>query len=443
LLKNRTVNEKEETIPSLGDPLGARRARRRIILVAVVAIAAWTAFVSLLLGSSIKNAEENTFHIALVQARAFFQQVVDVRSWNASHGGVYVPATAETPPNPYLDVPERDLETSTGRKLTLVNPAYMTRQIAEGGMRKHGIAIHITSLKPIRPANVAADWERAALLTFEEGAGEHAGFFSGEEGTAFRYMAPLMVEESCLRCHEEQGYRKGDVRGGISVSIPGDVLAGVHTSRTKESILAALIVWLVGVGIVVVAALFFLEKQRMVEKLRELSLEDSLTGLKNRRGFMNLCGQEMEIARRWNKKILLLFIDIDSFKEINDTFGHAEGDEALRAVARAVKASFRDADVTSRFGGDEFALFCLGSSLENTDDLIRQLRRNLERENSLGEGKYRLSFSAGAAEFHPESGATFEELMAIADADMYEHKHAKKSGERGAGRKENGPLYQD
>lgn len=429
------MDEAEEGIRDHREPAVNIEAGTRIFLVAVGAVAVWTAFVGLLLGFSLRNADEHTFDIALVQARAFFQQVVDVRSWNASHGGVYVEATVATPPNPYLDVPERDLETTAGRKLTLVNPAYMTRQIAEGEMKKHGIAIHITSLKPIRPANVSTAWEKEALLTFEKGAGEYAGFFSGDEGAVFRYMAPLMVEENCLRCHEQQGYRKGDVRGGISVSIPGNILAGVQTSRKRESLIAAFFIWLVGVGIVAVAALFFLEKQRMVDKLQELSLEDSLTGLKNRRGFMTHGSQQMEIARRWNKEVLMLFMDIDYLKDINDTYGHAEGDKALRAVGRVIRATFRDSDVTARFGGDEFALFCLGSSLGNADELIGQLRKNLEREDSRGDGKYRLSLSVGAAEHRPESVKSLAEMMAIADADMYEKKKAR--------RKEKGPLRQD
>jgi diguanylate cyclase (GGDEF)-like protein len=429
------MDEAERGTANHREPAVNIEAGSRIFLVAVGAAVVWTAFVGLLLGFSIKNANEHTFDIALVQARAFFQQVVDVRSWNASHGGVYVKVTGETPPNPYLDVPERDVETTGGKKLTLVNPAYMTRQIAEGGMKKHGIGIHITSLKPIRPANAATAWEKEALLTFEKGTVEYSGFHGGDEGTVFRYMAPLMVEESCLRCHEEQGYRKGDVRGGISVSIPEDTLAGVRSSRKRESLLAALITWLVGLGIVTVAALFFLEKQRMVDKLEELSLEDSLTGLLNRRGFMTHCRQQMEIARRWNKDVLVLFMDVDCLKDINDTYGHAEGDKALRAVGRVIKATFRDSDVTARFGGDEYALFCLGSSLANADDLIGQLRKNLEREDSRGEGKYRLSLSVGVAEHRPDAVMSLAEMMAIADADMYEKKKAR--------RKEKGPLRQD
>ena len=131
----------------------------------------------------------------------------------------------------------------------------------------------------------------------------------------------------------------------------------------------------------------------------------------------------------------MLFMDVDNLKDINDTYGHAEGDKALSTVGRVIKATFRDSDVTARFGGDEYALFCLGSSLANADDLIAQLRKNLEREDSRGEGKYLLSLSVGVAEHRPDAVMSLAEMMAIADADMYEKKKAR--------HKEKGPLRQD
>jgi hypothetical protein len=85
------------------------------------------------------------------------------RRWNAGHGGIYVPVTDETPPNPYLEVPERDITTQSGVVLTLMNPAYMTRQVHELGAKAFGIQGHITSLNPIRPANAPDSWEARAL----------------------------------------------------------------------------------------------------------------------------------------------------------------------------------------------------------------------------------------------------------------------------------------
>jgi diguanylate cyclase (GGDEF)-like protein len=385
----------------------------------------WTIAVGFFLRHASESVERNVHEIALVQARAFFQQVLDVRSWNASHGGVYVEVTDDTQPNPYLDVPERDIETRDGRKMTLINPAYMTRKIAERGLKEHGVGIHITSLKPIRPANAPLEWEAAALRSFEEGAEEYAGFSADDGGTVFRYMAPLSVEESCLRCHAKQGYEAGDIRGGISVSFPEDALIHAKASRRRENVLSALVIWLVGLGIIAVSTAFILQKQKLVGELQEMSFEDPLTGLRNRRGFMTLCAQEMEIAKRWGKSALLLFMDVDYLKEINDTHGHAEGDEALRIVARVIRSAFRQADVTARLGGDEFAVFCLDSSLLTASSVKKHLGEKLEWENRSGGRDYRLSISVGCAEYRPEEGIDIESLMKEADEDMYTQKQAR------------------
>ena len=167
------------------------------------------------------NEKQANEQLAFETARAFFKQMVIARSWNAGHGGVYVPVTKDTRPNPYLEDPLRDLTTDTDIRLTKINPAYMTRQIAEISARTpKGIQLHITSLKPIRPANKATVWEKKWLISFEQGEQEQGEFFDDGARSSFRYMAPLLVKDSCLKCHAKQGYRRGDVRGGISVTLP-------------------------------------------------------------------------------------------------------------------------------------------------------------------------------------------------------------------------------
>ncbi|OSM04051.1 putative PAS domain-containing protein [Magnetofaba australis IT-1] len=162
--------------------------------------------------------ERNTEQIALNVGRAFFREIETTRLWNARHGGLYAPITKQTPPNPYLDVPHRDVTTTDGMRLTLINPAYMTRQISEVAREKSGIQYHITSLKPLRPGNGADAWESKALKSFEREREYMLEYFSGDE--TFRYMEPLYVHRACLYCHAKQGYRIGQIRGGISVTIP-------------------------------------------------------------------------------------------------------------------------------------------------------------------------------------------------------------------------------
>ncbi len=149
-------------------------------------------------------------------ARSFFQQIVLDRAWNAGHGGIYVVVTEATQPNPHLKHPLRDHTTTDGIRLTMINPAFMTRQISEIAAGQEGVQFHITSLNPLRPENSPTEWERRWLASFAQGATEQ----TERVGDTLRYMAPLFVTKSCLPCHAEQGYQEGDIRGGISVSLP-------------------------------------------------------------------------------------------------------------------------------------------------------------------------------------------------------------------------------
>jgi PAS domain S-box-containing protein len=155
------------------------------------------------------------------EAYKAYEKDVMLRAWATMHGGVYVPVTSETPPNPYLEgVKERDITTPSGRKLTLINPAYMTRQVHELSRTKLGIISHITSLDPIRKENAPDGWEKAALMSFELGVKEYSGFDTINTVRYFRYMAPLVTGEGCLQCHAVQGYKVGQIRGGISSAVP-------------------------------------------------------------------------------------------------------------------------------------------------------------------------------------------------------------------------------
>ena len=159
--------------------------------------------------------------LAQSAANAFSQQVVISRQWNASHGGVYAPITGTTQPNPYLPIPGRDLTADNGLKLTKINPSYMIRQIAEMAQKNvSGIQFHITSLTPIRPENKATEWEARWLKSFEQGSKEQGEFFEDGTTTWFRYMVPLLTGPECLKCHAQQGYKEGDIRGGLSISLP-------------------------------------------------------------------------------------------------------------------------------------------------------------------------------------------------------------------------------
>ena len=169
----------------------------------------------------------NNRKVVLNKSQAFFEQILASREWNAGHGGVYVRITPSTQPNPYLQDSLKIIETKSGIKFTKINPAFMTRQISEINTTKFDIRFHITSRKPIRPANAPDPWESRALCSFETGRKEVLELVKMESGAQYRYMAPLITNKNCLACHAKQGYKTGDIRGGISISFPAALYLSV------------------------------------------------------------------------------------------------------------------------------------------------------------------------------------------------------------------------
>jgi len=171
------------------------------------------------------------------------------------------------------------------------------------------------------------------------------------------------------------------------------------------------------------------KRKSIEEELRAASIIDELTGLHNRRGFMALAQQQLKIASRIKRPLLFFFIDLDGMKWINDNCGHAEGDAALARTAAVLKASFRESDIISRMGGDEFAVLAFESDRDSgsAELLNSRIQCNVDAENLRGPSQYTLSLSIGTARFEPGSGATVEDLLAKADSLMYDEKQRKKS----------------
>jgi PAS domain S-box-containing protein len=185
--------------------------------------------------------------LAETAARSSFEKDLLYRQWAALHGGVYVPVTDRSPPNPLLSgIPERDLTTPSGRALTLMNPAYMTRQVHELGAELYRHRGHITSLQPIRAENAPDAWERQALEAFARGVPEVSAVESFGGEPHLRFMRPLRTEAGCLKCHAAQGYKLGDIRGGISVAVPMRDYEAVVQPHQREEVLAHSSIWILG-----------------------------------------------------------------------------------------------------------------------------------------------------------------------------------------------------
>jgi diguanylate cyclase (GGDEF)-like protein len=171
---------------------------------------------------------------------------------------------------------------------------------------------------------------------------------------------------------------------------------------------------------------YAIERQKTQLRLQNLSLLDELTGLYNRRGFMTLANQQVKLAHRTKNQWAIVFADLDGLKNINDTFGHHEGDRALREVSRLLKVTFRESDIIARIGGDEFAVLALVAPGPGTGAVIRRLQGVLEAFNASNKLSYHISISFGAAIYDPQSPRSVDELLTQADASMYEQKRKKR-----------------
>ena len=220
---------------------------RRFFIYFLTAFLLWSGLI-VILGWQERQSEQKLLQdLALAEATGSYNKDLVYRRWAAKQGGVYVKLSEYTPPNPYLShIPYRDITTTTGMKLTLVNPAYMTRQIHEMAAEQYGNQGHITSLSPIRPENRPDPWEQQALISFHQGESE-AKSVAEISGRQFaRVMYPMVTEKSCLKCHAQQGYREGDIRGGISVSVPLQSYRSVYAQMLVTHTQSTVIIWLVG-----------------------------------------------------------------------------------------------------------------------------------------------------------------------------------------------------
>jgi diguanylate cyclase (GGDEF)-like protein len=172
---------------------------------------------------------------------------------------------------------------------------------------------------------------------------------------------------------------------------------------------------------------YAIERHRMRNALGDQLLLDELTGLHNRRGFVTLATQDLGVARREKRPLLVAFGDLDDLKGINDTLGHAEGDAALRDVAGILRRTFRDSDLIARIGGDEYAVLVRSAESNGVEALRRRLNHQLTDFNGSTTRRYRISISIGFARRQAETVTSVESLLSLADRALYLEKRRRDS----------------
>ncbi|MCK9372656.1 MAG: DUF3365 domain-containing protein [Sulfuricurvum sp.] len=214
----------------------------------VVVAFLWTLFIGLLFGYQTFQQNSQINSLALIEAQTSVKKDFAYRKWIAMHGGVYVPITASTPSNPYLRVPNRDINTSDGQQLTLVNPAYALRQMEELYAKLYGMQSHITSEKLLNPSNKPDTWEARHLKTLSNTRTEYSEMVTENGEKHLRLISPLFIKQECLKCHQHQGYKVGDLRGGLSITIPMKRYEEIFLIGLKTESFIFLLIWVMGMG---------------------------------------------------------------------------------------------------------------------------------------------------------------------------------------------------
>lgn len=359
------------------------------------------------------------------QADSSYHLIDKVRRWNLDYDGIYVEKKPGMQSNRFLREVgiEPDITAADGRIFTLRNHAIMTSEISKILREYNGIQFHITSRQLLNRDNAPDSFELTAFRKFDSGEPEYWAIESGAHGQWFRYMAPLVMEHSCQKCHSGFGYKEGDVRGGISISIPFD-----GTAR-EMSLNRSVIIGLSILTLVLLLGSSYLMLNQLIGKLEtaqsalhEASISDELTGLRNRRFLMSRLHEEFERARRHNTQLGFLMLDLDHFKKINDSHGHLFGDLVLKNAAKVISAAMREYDIAARYGGEEFAVLVSETKRRDLVALAERIREQLESLDICdADITARITVSIGVASLNEDD--TPETLLKRADNALYQAKH--------------------
>jgi len=371
---------------------------------------------------NIDNIHTEKLNLALAEAKANWNKDASFRKWATLHGGLYVKPDKRTPPNPALaHLPNRDVVTTKGQKLTLMNPAYMMRQMTQEFEDNYGIKGKITGKLQLNPINKPDKWQLKILNQFETGNTNEVYEQKMIDGQPYlRYMKPMFMTEGCVKCHGILGFKDGDLRGGVSVSIPLKPYFILAEETSKSIFVTHFTIWFLGSAVILIFAWF---THRVLLKMAHNTLHDQLTGLPNITLFKNRLNQSFKKYKRDPKQLFCVtFFDLDRFKNLNDSRGHKIGDELLIALSQQLSNILRPGDSMARMGGDEFTL--LFEQVKNLDDSIHiaeRIQLSLQKPFKIGNEELYINASMGIC-LITEHYRDAEDMIRDADIAMYRAK---------------------
>jgi diguanylate cyclase (GGDEF)-like protein len=378
---------------------------------------AWTLICALALYSHLEDDYSQYVAQEEVRAKTILERDILYRNWVAGHGGVYIPPGETSPPNPHLEfLPERDIETTDGRQLTLVNPSYMTRQAFAMNNRLGETISKLTSLKYLNPDNAPDDWERKALARLSAGESLISEVVSHQGRSFLRTIKPFYIEASCLKCHTGAGYTLGDVRGGLSISIPLQSLAIGHQQHNFLSIALFLLLWSSGMAVIVMlgrklydqtCSAIESESQRDQAEmsLQYMSNYDRRTNLPNRFKFEELLFDLFKVVDNTGAIVAVTAMEIRNYKQIVDNFDHPVGDALFKTMAERLAILLNRNDSIARLGEDRLLFsYTQGNSKNFNKDLLQKLKLDLAKPVVLEDHEFFPVIFMGTSVYPQDAG---------------------------------------
>ncbi len=393
------------------------------ILMAVVAVI-WTGILYGLYHWASLAEREHLSKLAAMRAESVANHTQALRGWIGGHGGVYV----EINPGEEVsflpgDLPENEVVTPSGRRLTLLSSSAVLGKITKEFKSSSGDHVRLTSIHPMNPVNVPDAWEKEALATLEKGKEKVEAYVQNDEGNLFRLMYPMEFQPRCLRCHDYLVDTPTRIIGGLSVTVDRTPYDRQYDRILHQLSQGYLGIWIVGItGLVA----FNIIGSGLLRRIEYASTHDGLTGLLNRREIEGRLHAECMRAERYKHELSVLMLDVDHFKQVNDTHGHQLGDAALRAVAETIRKKIRRTDSVGRYGGEEFLVLSPETSPEKAGELGRRLNESMKAASiPLPDGSaLSLTVSVGISSL-TRKRKTPDHLLGSADEALY---RAKKGG---------------
>ena len=345
------------------------------------------------------------------------------RSFVSNIGGVYIKKESDVKPNSLLyHIKNNEITSSDGEKLTLLNSTYFMRMVYENDTKNpSSIKSHVSGTFPLNPENKANPWEKNAFKHFENGKKEHSSFDTINGKNYFNLIRPRYAKAKCLSCHTNHQYREGDLMGGVSVSIDYDYYQEKAIFHSTVLILGHIIFAIIG--------LFTIRYYYKKISSHEIALKysnnyDQLTNLPNREQFSHLLEKFLIKSQTNGIHGAILLIDLDRFKNINDSLGHHIGNQLIKLVAQRLYQIIGTDGVISRLGGDEFAILIpeldidAELSMYKIETFSRQLKMSMFKPFNINNHQLFVTMSMGIV-LYPEQGNNAFDLMKYADTAMY------------------------